>query len=240
MEVRRPLALPFQGPQPALPLPLGPALTGAVADLENDLGHREGLGHVVVRAHLQAPHPLLGLPKGRQDQDRGARDPGVRVAPDHAADLPPLQVREHQVQEHHVGPLGPDQAACPQPVVGRERAKPGPGQVVLQHLGHVRLVLHDQNGCRLHRDGLLFGRGSRSRVTSHGSWVTGHGSGVGARARRPHKPQGPTFPWGPGETTARAAPSPRPGGSSRRARRPPGRSPSPRPGPDPPGPARTG
>ncbi len=120
--------------------PAGPAQGGA--DAGQQLGHAEGLYHVVVRPHVQGLH-LLRLPvPGGDDDDR--RLPGQ--APELGQDLQPVHIGQAQVQQHQVRAVGEEQG---QPLPAAEG---GDGLVVVGGQGPADevadgpLVLNNQDG----------------------------------------------------------------------------------------------
>ena len=90
---------------------VGPAEDGA--DPRGQLAQRERLGHVVVRAQLQADDLVdLGVLRGEHDDRHrglGAEDP---------ADLDAGQLGEHEVEQDEVGSLGPEGLERRAPVGG--------------------------------------------------------------------------------------------------------------------------
>jgi len=65
---------------------------------QHQLGHGEGLGHVVVRSQGQAPNDILVRRLG------GKHDDGLLriLLPDPVADLEAVQTRQHDVQQYQV------------------------------------------------------------------------------------------------------------------------------------------
>ena len=68
-------------------------------DARLKLAQGEGLGDVVIRAHLKAEHLVNHVVLGRQHQDRDVR----RLLPQLAADSQPVHFREHEVEDDGVG-----------------------------------------------------------------------------------------------------------------------------------------
>ena len=67
---------------------------------DNFLGLKR-LDHIIVRAQLQTEHLVKGLPLRRDHNNRG-----VGTLADFTADLPAVQLRHHDIQQHKVGGLG--------------------------------------------------------------------------------------------------------------------------------------
>ena len=135
-------------------------------DAGEELVERERLREVVVRAGVQARDAVLHAVARREHQDRR---PSVR-RPQAAADLDPVDVGEHQVeQDHVVVVLDPE----PRPVLAVRRdvngepllLEPAPEQ-----RGHLRAVLDHQ---RTHRPSMLPSDEERMRELRSGPAVAG-------------------------------------------------------------------
>src|SRR5437870_11117678 len=80
-------------------------------DPRDQLPHGERLGDIVVRPDLQARH-LVGLGVlGGQDDDRD-----LGLPPDDPAQVEPVDVRQHEVEDHQHGAPLPEQIETPEPV----------------------------------------------------------------------------------------------------------------------------
>src|SRR5579884_2575774 len=107
---------------------LGQPRAGATddgVDPGQDLAHGEGLGDVVVGAHLQAEDRVdLGVPGGEHDHRHPA---ALAQVP---ADVQTVHPGQHEVEEDQVGPGRPRQPQAPNPVAGLEHLVTCPPQVV--------------------------------------------------------------------------------------------------------------
>ena len=134
---------------------LGVAGTGAAgdrADAGEQLARRERLGHVVVGAHLEA-EDLVALLDAAGDHDHGDVL-GVRVLLEAAADLPAVELRDHDVEQDQVGV---DLARLLEGVGaggGDDDVVTLLGEVVADQVGDVALVFDDEDATLL-----LAGRG---------------------------------------------------------------------------------
>ena len=113
-------------------------------DAGNQLGGRERLRHVVVRAEPQTDHAVRGLTlRGEEDH----RDPvPVAGSPQPAHDLEAVHPRQHQVEHHEVRACLPGKLERSGAIRGRTRVVPGALQVAGHHVGDRRLVVDDQHG----------------------------------------------------------------------------------------------
>jgi len=66
------------------------------------LGEREGLAQVIVRAELQAPDAVVDLIARREEQDRRV----LARRADAAQDLPAVHLRKHHVEHDEVAAFG--------------------------------------------------------------------------------------------------------------------------------------
>src|SRR5438093_227175 len=134
---------------------LGVAGTGAAgdrADAGEQLARRERLGHVVVGAHLEA-EDLVTLLDAAGDHDHGDVL-GVRVLLEAAADLPAVELRDHDVEQDQVGV---DLARLLEGVGaggGDDDVVTLLGEIVADQVGDVALVFDDEDATLL-----LAGRG---------------------------------------------------------------------------------
>ncbi len=109
-------------------------------DARDDLGTRERLDHVVVRADLEAHDAVhLGAAGGEHD------DRDLRRAAQGAAHVAAVAVRQREVEEHKVGRGGLEAL---ERLRGRERrddVEAVPGQGARERLGDGRLVLDEED-----------------------------------------------------------------------------------------------
>ena len=110
------------------------------ADAGGELAQAERLGHVVVRAELQA-HDLVHLAvAGREHDDRD-----LRLRAEDPADLDAGQLRQHEVEQHQVRLVG----AEPDQRLAAVRGGNGPVALELERfdegLAEGRLVVHDED-----------------------------------------------------------------------------------------------
>jgi hypothetical protein len=119
------------------------------ADPQHQLPHAERLGQVVVRADLEADHPVDLLALGGQHEHRDLA--GLLGGAQPAAHLGSGQVGQHEIEHHQVGARRLRRHL--------ERLSPGhrqpglvalPAQVVVERGDQVPLVVHDQDQ-RAHR-----------------------------------------------------------------------------------------
>jgi hypothetical protein len=138
---RRPAA-PQQGPHP-----------------RQQLGEGKGLDQVVVGTELQSLHTVVHLVARREEQDRQIRI----LAPHAAEDLPAVQTRQHDVQDHQVIVPAGGQMQTVEAVARQVDDEARLGQSLAQIIARLGLVLDDQNPHRCPRRGCAgSGRGSRS------------------------------------------------------------------------------
>ena len=112
------------------------------ADPGHELPHAERLRHVVVGAGIEASN-LVGLLAPRREHDDGHE--GVEAA-ELLAHLVAVHVRQHEVQEDHVGALGTGLTQAFLAGGRRDHAIPLEGQRVLQPQHDVGLVFDDEDG----------------------------------------------------------------------------------------------
>ena len=109
-------------------------------DPRRELAQAERLGHVVVGAELEADDLVhLGV-LGREHDDRHAG-----LGPDDPADLDAGQLRQHQVEQDEVGPLGPEQRERLAAVGGGDGAIPLELERFHEGLAERRLVVNDED-----------------------------------------------------------------------------------------------
>jgi hypothetical protein len=94
-------------------------------DPRRELGRRERLDEVVGGAPLQRPGDGLVAPVGRDEDDRDVGQLG-----DGLHELDAVGARQHQVEQHQAGALGPDDPGQVFGVAGRERRVAGTGERV--------------------------------------------------------------------------------------------------------------
>ena len=117
---------------------------GGTAQHSLDAGQQllalKGLGHVVVRAQLQAQHLIKGFLLGGQHDDGN-----LRYLPHGAAYLPAVHARQHDIQNHQAGGilLEGGQRLIPAAINGRIVAILF--QIQLYQLGDVGIVVHDHD-----------------------------------------------------------------------------------------------
>jgi hypothetical protein len=135
--------------------PVVPAPAGDRPHPGHQLPGREGLGDVVVGAHLEAEDlvALLGAP-GHHD-DRDAARLGVLLQP--AADFPAVEVGHHDVQQDEVGPGLAGLLDGIGAATGHQDVVPFLVEVIADQLGDVPFVLdheHAGGGGGSHRSGV--------------------------------------------------------------------------------------
>ena len=110
-------------------------------DPRDQLPHGERLGDIVVRPDLQARH-LVGLGVlGGQDDDRD-----LGLPPDDPAQVEPVDVRQHEVEDHQHGASLPEQIETPEPVQCGDGVEALPLELVADGADESLLVLHHQDG----------------------------------------------------------------------------------------------
>src|SRR4029453_653369 len=121
-------------------------------DAAPELADREGLRDVVAGAELEPEHLVeLVVPRGQHDDRHGA----LRTQP--LADLEPVELRQHQVENDEVDRLGRELRERPPAGTGRTHANPVPFERVRKNLLNGVLVVDEEDG-----------RGVR-----HGRWSAG-------------------------------------------------------------------
>jgi hypothetical protein len=120
---------------------LSPRLTEwpATSIVMSPICRLERLDHVVVRARLQAQHHVHGVALGRQHDDRHAR-----LGPDLPAHVDAVRPREHQVEQHEVGPGLPERLERLVAVVHERRLEAFTAQHDAEHLCERQVVVDDQ------------------------------------------------------------------------------------------------
>ena len=120
------------------------AQAGEPAQLGPDPGqhlHRhKGLGDVVVGPHVEAQHLVLGFGFGRE-QDDGH----IGKLPDLCRSGNAVHHRHHHIQQHQMDVLFPNHIHGLPAVEGLKELIPLRGQVDLQRVYNVRLVVANQN-----------------------------------------------------------------------------------------------
>ena len=118
----------------------GPSAVRAAVDRPHaghQLARREGLGDVVVGAHLEAEH-LVAFLDAPGHHDHGDGD-GLRVLLEPAADLPAVELRHHDVEQDHVRAARPAPGGGhPSPLAASTDVVAFLAEVVADQLGHVR------------------------------------------------------------------------------------------------------
>src|SRR3984957_11823439 len=141
----------------------GPAERGQ--DAREQLLDAERLGHVVVGAHVERGHlvPLAAPGRHHDDRDRG-------MLADLPAELEPVDLGQHQVEQHHVRLLGLQHRQRLGAVGRHQRVEPAHGQVRPDQVDDVRVVLDDEHPGRrgelghLNHEGFSTGRVIRKDV----------------------------------------------------------------------------
>jgi hypothetical protein len=111
------------------------------ANAGDDLGHREGLGDVVVGAQGEAEHLVALLVLGRKDDHRR-----IGIVGAHALDdLDAVELGQHHVEQDEVGLVRAEQLERLLAVVGADGAEALEPQVHLQPLQDRRVVLDDEH-----------------------------------------------------------------------------------------------
>src|SRR5688572_396821 len=179
---------------------LGRSAAENTLDPRDELTRVEGLGQVVVGADLEPDDLVDVLVAGGEHQDRHVR--GLAHA---AADLDPVDVRQHQVEDDQGGRLGGD---VRQPsAAGRDRADVVAGVLQVQgHEGGDRgFVLHDQDrlGPGSHQSAAVPTRFFSPR--SAPSWKRLRSSGNGLQLARSVRQSSPSSEYTPGSAATGAA-----------------------------------
>ena len=131
----------------AAPLALGPA-AGRHArppkvgpDPGDELPHGERLRHVVVGADLESGYLVrLGI-LGGEDDDRD-----LRFAPDDPAQVEPVDVGQHEVEDDEGRRPLPEEVEAPEAVDRRQGVEALPLELVADGADQGFLVLHDEDG----------------------------------------------------------------------------------------------
>jgi hypothetical protein len=113
-------------------------------DAGQQLGHREGLDHIVVGAGREAAHALFFLAARGDHDDRRAR--GFLAGAPAAAELDAGQAGQHPVEQDQVGHAVADALHRLVAALGGDNAEAFGLEVVAQHQGEIGLVLDDQDG----------------------------------------------------------------------------------------------
>ena len=135
------------------------------ADPGDQLARREGLGHIVVGAHFEAEDlvPLLDASAHHDHGDRGQ----LGVLLDAPADLPAVELRDHDVEQHHVGAVLPGEPERLVPIAGQDDVVAFLREVVADQLGHILLVLHEKHLAETLAARLACPRRDRASVRGH-------------------------------------------------------------------------
>jgi len=121
---RRSRAAPGQGPYPG-----------------DQLGEGERLDQVVVRAKIQAIHPVLDRGRRREHQDPGGLRPGGEAR----ADRVTVDPRQVPVEDHHVIVREQGRLQGGRPVAGDVHRHAGIAQALRDAAGQRLMILHDQD-----------------------------------------------------------------------------------------------
>ena len=109
-------------------------------DPGDQLLHLEGLGDIIVRAHLQTLNPVKDLALGRQHDD------GYLAGfPDLGADGPAVHHRQHDVQQDQIRLLFLEFLQRLAAVSGDADVKALFHQIHMDEVGDIFVVFHDQN-----------------------------------------------------------------------------------------------
>ena len=130
--------------EPDLGLRRHPAgvLEGAADPFEEQVGV-VGLGDIVVRAHVQAPHDIVHVAHGRQEDDGQGVQVGVGAQA--VTELEAIHHRHGDVADHQIGAQGPRQAQPLGPVVSQADLITRLDQDPAQHLRLDTAVFDDQD-----------------------------------------------------------------------------------------------
>ena len=111
------------------------------ADARDELAHRERLHEVVVGADLERVHAVVLRAARRDDDDRRADPFGAR----RLDQLPPVELREHQVEHADVGVLEPEPRKPQLASADDDRVESGGDQMLRHPVGDHVVVLDDQD-----------------------------------------------------------------------------------------------
>ena len=131
-------------------------------DPRHQLARVEGLGHVIVSADLQANDLVQVIVAGGQHQDGRVSLLGLQAA----ANLQPIQARQHDIQNHQAGLQAAGGCQGSQPIADRFDAETFPLQVKAGQLDDIWLIVHQQDQLAGHRPGV----GRLSRRTAGRGW----------------------------------------------------------------------
>ena len=104
------------------------------------LARLEGLGEIVVGADFEADHPVHRLAARRQHQDRHV---GGRAQA--AADIEPVAVGQHQVEDNRVKRLALQESLALACGAGGRQTKAHPAEIVGDHPGEAAVVVDHQD-----------------------------------------------------------------------------------------------
>ena len=114
----------------------------------HQLPGREGLGHVVIRPHIEPPNPIRLLAPGRQHDNR--QIPGCPIPLQAAGKINAALAGQHPVQHHEIRQAKAQRGTG---VLGRLRMpNPMPGSLQSQrhHLADGRFIFYQQNARHWH------------------------------------------------------------------------------------------
>ena len=100
----------------------------------------EGLGNIIIRPHIQPQHLILGFGFGGKQNNRG-----VGKFPDPGGGGDAVHDRHHHIQQNQVDVVVLDNVQGLLASVSLEQAVPLRGQVNLQRIDDIRLIVADQN-----------------------------------------------------------------------------------------------
>ena len=112
-------------------------------DPDDELGRRERLREVVVRAVLEPGDPVDRRAPGREDEDR--RRAGLLVAPDRPDHGPPVELGQHQVEDDEGRPVRLDRVERGRPVGRGDDAEPVALEVRPDEPDDLRVVVDDED-----------------------------------------------------------------------------------------------
>ena len=110
------------------------------ADAADQLGHREGLRHVVVGAQFEAEHAIDLAVASRQHDDRY-----VALATQRTADVDARDPGQHDVEDDDVEELGPRQVERRRPVPHGLHVEPLPLERIGDRIDDVGLIVYQQH-----------------------------------------------------------------------------------------------
>jgi len=140
---------------------------------DEKLTRREGLRDVVVGPKLEAEDlvPFLGASRNHNDRDHAC----FRILFESTTDLPPIELRDHQIQEDGIRAEFADMVEDAGAIERQLDLITVLGEVIANQLGHIALVFHHEDPAETSTGGVAgpamsFHYGGDLQICTHPAW----------------------------------------------------------------------